>query len=220
MQQFSTPSGASDPKSERIPEARYSYYRRCQVFRLNGEQCKAPAEKGSHICYAHSGQLAMAVRRERERRAVLTEAVAEMRRQGHTKCELANLLTDFKGIQITLAVMARAIIGGRIDCKTAGRLAVHLQTISKLLWMLHKKKSLPLINADNTDLRDVAENNPAANEREKPRIVLVSPRFSAEKTALAAIRRVDEDTGAQIRWEDRGYRERAQAHGPPKVRAA
>src|SRR5690242_5627015 len=177
--------------AKKIPEARYAYYRRCQVFRRGGEQCKAPAEKGALICHAHAGQLAMAVRRERERRAVLTEAVAEMRRQGHTKCELANLLTDFKGIQITLAVMARAIIGGRIDCKTAGRLAVHLQTISKLLWTLHKNKSLPLINADSTDLRDVAKSNPAANEREKARIVLVSPRFNAEKAELAPIGRVE-----------------------------
>src|SRR5215831_3119356 len=132
MQQFSTSSATTDPKADRIPEARYAYYRRCQVFRKGGEQCKAPAEKGSHICYTHAGQLATAVRRERERRVVLTEAVAEMRRQGHTKCELANLLTDFKGIQVTLAVMARAIIAGRIDCKTAGRLVVHLQTMSKL----------------------------------------------------------------------------------------
>ena len=62
-----------------IPEARYAYYRRCQVFRKGGEQCKAPAETGSLICHAHAGQLAMAVRRERERRAVLEEAVAEMR---------------------------------------------------------------------------------------------------------------------------------------------
>jgi hypothetical protein len=204
----------NEPTAARVPEARYSYYRRCQVFRRNGQQCKAPAEKGSHICYAHAGQLATAVRRERERRAVLTEAVAEMRRQGHAKCELANLLTDFKGIQVTLAVMARAIIGGRIDCKTAGRLAVHLQTISKLLWTLHKDKSLPLINADNTDLRDVAKSNPAANEREKARIVLVSSRFNAEKAELATIGR------AEISLEERVYRDRGQAHGPPKLRAA
>lgn len=124
----------------RVPEARYSYYRRCQVFRRNGEQCKAPAEKGSHICYAHAGQQAMAFRRDLERRVVLAEAVAEMRRQGHTECELENLLMDFKGIQVTLAVMSRAIIGGRIDCKTAGRLVVHLQTMSKLLWMFHRKE--------------------------------------------------------------------------------
>ncbi|HET9363358.1 MAG TPA: hypothetical protein VFP71_00065, partial [Candidatus Angelobacter sp.] len=122
----------------RVPEAWYSYYRRCQMFRRNGEQCKAPAEKGSHICYAHAAQQAMAFRRDLERRIVLAEAVAEMRRQGKPECELADLFTDFKGIQVTLAVMSRALIAGRIDCKTAGRLVVHLQTISKLLWLYHR----------------------------------------------------------------------------------
>jgi len=122
-----------------MPEARYSYYRRCQVFRRNGEQCKAPAEKGSHICYAHAGQLAMSFRRDLERRIVLAEAVAEMRRRGRPECELVDLFTDFEGINVTLAVMARALIAGRIDCKTAGRLVVYLQTISKLLWMVHRK---------------------------------------------------------------------------------
>lgn len=120
------------------PEARYAYYRRCQEFRNNGEQCKAPAEKGSHICYAHAGQRAMALRREGERRAVLAEAVAEMRRKGRQKFEMADLLTDFKGIQVTLAVTARAVIDGRIDCKTAGRLLVQLQMASKLLWLYHR----------------------------------------------------------------------------------
>jgi len=229
MQQLSRASAASGPVPDRIPEGRYSYYRRCQVFRKGGEQCRAPAEKGSHICYAHAGQLAMSVRRERERRAVLAEAVAEMRRQGQTECELENLLTHFKGIQVTVAVMARAIIGGRIDCKTAGRLVVHLQTMSKLLWTLHKSKTLPLINADNTDLQGATKNNLAANERERTRIVLVSSRFSAEKAEPQArkyqfsdgiVGRVDEDTGAQIRLEERGYRDRGQAHGPPQLRAA
>jgi hypothetical protein len=41
-------------ESSKVPEARYAYYRRCQVFRKNGGQCKAPAEKGSGICYAHA----------------------------------------------------------------------------------------------------------------------------------------------------------------------
>ena len=123
----------------RVPEARYAYYRRCQVFRKGGEQCKAPAEKGSHICHAHAGQLAMAVRRERERRAVLEEAVAQMRRQGRPECEMADLFMDFRGINMILAVMAQAVIAGRIDCKTAGRLVVQLQTVSKLLWMIHRK---------------------------------------------------------------------------------
>jgi hypothetical protein len=152
--------------AERVPEARYSYYRRCQLFRGNGDQCKAPAEKGETICHAHSAQQAMALRRERERQAMLAEAVAQMRRQGKPECEMADLLTDFKGIQVTLAVVSRALMHGRIDCKTAGRLLVHLQMMSKLLWMLHgknksttearrhgEKQGLPLICADERRLK-------------------------------------------------------------------
>lgn len=141
--------------SPKRPEARYAYYRRCQVFRKNGEQCKAPAEKDASICHAHAGQQAMAFRRDLERRIVLAEAVAEMRRQGKRDCDMTNLLMDFKGIQVTLAVMSRALINGRIDCKTAGRVLVDLQTVSKLLRMHGTKtKALPLIDTDNTDRRD------------------------------------------------------------------
>jgi hypothetical protein len=142
MQSLSSPKTPEKPAQEaRIPEARYAYYRRCQVFRRNGVQCKAPAETGALICHAHAGQLAMAVRRERERRAVLAEAVTEMRRQGRPECEMADLFMDFKGIQVTTAVMARAVISGRIDCKTAGRMVVQLQTCSKLLWQIHRRKT-------------------------------------------------------------------------------
>lgn len=204
MQQSKTQeANRAKAAAEWIPEARYAYYRRCQVFRKGGEQCKAPAEKGSHICYAHAGQLAMAVRRERERRAVLEEAVAQMRKQGRPECEMADLFMDFKGINVTLAVMAQAVIDGRIDCKTAGRLVVQLQTVSKLLWILHRKgregrkenrvssqiyaeerrlnrpeekqKNLPRINTDDTDRNEIrAGNNCAANEREETRIVLIA----------------------------------------------
>ena len=183
----------------RVPEARYSYYRRCQVLRRNGEQCKAPAEKGSHICYAHAAQQAVAFRRNLERRIVLAEAVAEMRRRGRPECKMADLFNDFKGIQVTLAVVSRAIIASRIDCKTAGRLLVHLQTMSKLLRLVHRKgregckenqespqmcaderrfkgKTSPLINTDNTDLNKhrklmVAEERPLrAIHNEEPRV--------------------------------------------------
>jgi hypothetical protein len=131
---------SSNRREERpkMPEARYAYYRRCQIFRKGGEQCKAPAEKGSHICHAHAGQLATAVRRERERRAVLEEAVFRMRKSGKPECEIADLFMDFNGIQVTLAVMAQAVIDGRVDCKTAGRLVVQLQTVSKLLRVYHR----------------------------------------------------------------------------------
>lgn len=132
-------STANRPEPGRVPEARYAYYRRCQVSRRNGEQCKAPAEKGAAICHAHAAQQAMAFRRNLERRIVLAEAVAEMRRGGKPECEMADLFTDFKGIQVTLAVTARAVIAGRISCKTAGRLLVGLQMASKLLWVVHRK---------------------------------------------------------------------------------
>ena len=149
MQQSKTQeANRANAAAQRIPEARYAYYRRCQVFRKGGEQCKAPAEKGSQICYAHAGQLAMAVRRERERRAVLAEAVAQMRQRGKPECEMADLFMDFKGINMTVAVMAKALIAGRIDCKTAGRLVVQLQTVSKLLRIFTKTKNT-MINADD-----------------------------------------------------------------------
>jgi hypothetical protein len=183
------------------PEARYAYYRRCQVFRKGGEQCKAPAEKGSLICYAHAGQLATAVRRERERRAVLEEAVAQMRKRGRPECEMADLFMDFKGINVTLAVMAKAVIDGRVDCKTAGRLVVQLQTVSKLLRMMHRKgreghkekQISPQIYADDRRLdkekasttkvtkkhEEAKEKNGAAirltfHERERTRMALVT----------------------------------------------
>jgi hypothetical protein len=115
--------------AKKIPEARYAYYRRCQVFRRDGEQCKAPAEKGALICHAHAGQLAMAVRRERERRAVLEEAVAEMRQRGRPEFEAKDLFMDFKGIQVTVAKMSQALIDGRIDCwATGGAVADSVKT--------------------------------------------------------------------------------------------
>ncbi|HLK06440.1 MAG TPA: hypothetical protein VKV30_00800 [Candidatus Angelobacter sp.] len=166
----------------KVPEARFAYYRRCQLFRRNGEQCKAPAETGAQICHAHAAQQAMAFRRELERRIVLAEAVAEMRRLGRPECELADLLTDFKGIQVTLAVVSRALIAGRIDCKTAGRLLVRLQTMSKLSWMVHrtKTKNLPLINTDNTDMKRAAEGPSLTTEARRHGEQQGSPQICAE----------------------------------------
>jgi len=122
-----------------IPEARYAYYRRCQEFKKNGEQCKAPAEKGAHICHAHAGQRDLALRRERERRAALEEVVRRMRRRGKPDFQMADIFMDFNAIQVTLAVMAQAVIDGRIDCKTAGRLAVVVQMSAKLLAMVQRE---------------------------------------------------------------------------------
>ncbi len=128
------PEISAGNSTKRMLEARYAYYRRCQVLRGNGEQCKAPSEKGTHICYAHARQKAMLERRERERQAVLEEAAAELRRRGRAGFQAAAIYADFNAIQVTIAVMAQALIDGRIDSKTAGRMAWELQTASKLLW--------------------------------------------------------------------------------------
>lgn len=200
-----------DRAAARIPEARYAYYRRCQVFKRNGAQCKAPAETGSQICHAHAGQLAMAVRRERERRAVLAEAVTEMRRRGRPECEMADLFTDFKGIQVTTAVMARAVITGKIDCKTAGQMVVHLQTVSKLLRVYHrvhrgtqrtttasttkytkKHEGLPQICADDRRLDKPAE---------KAHLTTETPRHGEQPKTLPLISIGDTDLKKPARAE-------------------
>jgi hypothetical protein len=77
---------------------------------------------------------------------------------------MADLFMDFNGIQVTIAVMARALIAGRIDCKTAGRLAVQLQMASKLLWMVHRKGRIgsqvsPQISADERRLSKQKDSN-------------------------------------------------------------
>ncbi len=148
-----------------IPEARYTYYRRCQEFRRNGEQCKAPAEKGERICHAHAAQRAMAERREGERQAVLAAAAAKKR------CSMTDLLTSFNGIQVTIAAAAQALIAGRIDCKTAGRLLWDLQRIAKVLRVA--ENILPQISADerrSKRVEAIKEMVLAANERESARI--------------------------------------------------
>jgi hypothetical protein len=138
-------AAAVQAPAERSLEARYAYYRRCQTVRRNGQECKAPAEKGAPICYAHARQQATQERRERERLAVLKEAARQVALRSTLRKEregwstqnfgVAEIFTDFNAIQVTIAVMARAVIDGRIDCKTAGRLALELQTASKLLWL-------------------------------------------------------------------------------------
>jgi hypothetical protein len=225
MQQFSIPSAAVEPVPERIPEARYAYYRRCQVFRKGSEQCKGPAEKGSHICYAHAGQLATAVRRERERRAVLAEAVAQMRRRGKPECEMADLFMDFKGIQVTVAVMAQALIAGRIDCKTAGRLVVQLQTVSKLLRMLHSKgrkenQILPQICADDRRLdKEKASTTMNTKEHEAASQVRTERDWATNHLAVNHLAmNQGEETRIAFVTKVRAFAERrGRGHAPPEL---
>ena len=166
----------------------------------------------------------MAVRRERERRAVLVEAVAEMRQRGKPEFEVKDLFMDFKGIQVTLAKMAQALIDGRIDCKTAGRLLVQLQMASKLLWIYHRghrgaQREKTLTTKDTKEHKGLpqicADERRLANGEESPALLVVS---NSEK------RIAEKDRAANQREEPRiGLMAevlvfadiRGLAHGPP-----
>ena len=127
--------------------------------------------------------------------AVLAEAVAQMRQRGKPDCEMADLFMDLKSINMTVAVMAKALIAGRIDCKTAGGCwcscrqcqsyygpctakdtKAAKKTGFRRRFTQRKRRSeergersrnnLPLIYTDNTDLR-AAEANLTAETRSR-----------------------------------------------------
>ena len=237
MQGLCSPKTPEPVHDGRIPEARYSYYRRCHVFRRNGVQCKAPAETGAQICHAHAGQLAIAVRRERERRAVLAEAVAEMPRRGRPECEMADLFTDFKGIQVTLAVVSRTLIIGKIECKTAGHMLVQLQTMSKLLWVYHidhrgtqrekaintkhtkKHEGLPHICADERRLK--TKSLPlCVDEGRLSKLKEMMPLLIAAPRNVYRERAPDCGDSSFLSFEVSAFGDRCRAHGPPELKAA
>ncbi|MGZ7057414.1 MAG: hypothetical protein ACXVK3_17970, partial [Candidatus Angelobacter sp.] len=112
----------------------------------------------------------------------------------------ADLFTDFKGIQVTLAVMAQALIAGTIDNKTAGRLLVELQTMSKLLWLYHRvhrgtQREKALTTKDTKEHeglpRICADRQRSSNGRAQPELL------QAQTTIAAAL-------GCDIGGEDPG----------------
>src|SRR5260370_37147237 len=97
------------------PEERYAYYRRCQQFLRNGRQCKAPAMKETDICRQHAEQREMRQRREWQRAAL----------------GLPDFHRDFRTLPGAITLVAQALIDGRIDHQTAGRLLLEIQTASQ-----------------------------------------------------------------------------------------
>lgn len=119
--------------TDRTPEARYAYYRRCKVLRANGVQCKAPAMKGESVCYSHLTDAEMARRQEAQRSAVLEKAARQMREAGAKTFAVKDVFADRRAIQKALGVMAEAVIQGSIDLETAGRLAQDLDCAVRTL---------------------------------------------------------------------------------------
>ena len=97
-------------------EERYGYYRRCQTFRQNGDQCKAPAMKGDSLCYKHA-----------------QEADLERRRQEMRQGFVLPPLRDLKTVQVCLGNVTRAIIEERIDEDYAAELLQELERASIVL---------------------------------------------------------------------------------------
>jgi hypothetical protein len=143
-----------------------------------------------------------------------------MRRRGKPECEPVDLFMDFKGIQITLAKMAQAVIDGRIDCKTSGRLLVGLQMASKLLWMVHRKRTsttkarrhgeqrgLPQISADERRLDKpggkpnlTAETRRRGEERRLPQVCEDERRLSRRKASTTKDTKEHEEAKQMI-WD-------------------
>ena len=96
-----------------IVEERYGYYRRCQRFRRNGQQCKAPAMKDTDRCYKHQEQADV----ERRRREQFTLPP----------------LVDLKTVQRAIGDVAQALIQDRIDEDYAGELLQKLESASMRL---------------------------------------------------------------------------------------
>jgi|SRR5882724_6881069 len=106
-------SPAHPTEAPKAPEEQYSYYRRCQRFRKNGQQCKAPAMKGQDVCYQHEGQ----------------EADESRRRAALESLQLPPL-RDSTSILRAIEKMAQAVIEDRVDLKTIGGMLNRLQSAS------------------------------------------------------------------------------------------
>jgi hypothetical protein len=94
-------------------EGRYGYYRRCQRFRRNGEQCKAPAIKEADVCYKHQERADV----ERRRRAQYTLPP----------------LVDLATVRRALGDVTQALCQDRIDEDYASELLQKLDRASMAL---------------------------------------------------------------------------------------
>ena len=104
-------------------------------------------------------------RRKLQLTILLAEVVRRMRQRGKPEFEVADIFMDFNAIQVTLGMMAQAVIDGRIDCKTAGRLAIGLQTAAKVLRMIHRqrRKGQQIYANERLSGKDLTTKDPTPN---------------------------------------------------------
>jgi hypothetical protein len=91
-------------------QSRYAYYIRCERIKRNKEQCKAPALKGTRVCYKHTQQ----------------DEAESRRAQTIRKLGLPSLNNAYS-LQTALERVVKAILLGEIDDRTAGIVLRQLQ---------------------------------------------------------------------------------------------
>jgi len=108
-------------------EARYAYYRRCQLVMRNGAQCRCPAMKGAEICRNHSEKRETAQRRRTQQLAVLQRAAEKISADTGTQCAIEDVFLSRHGVQLALNEAMQALIDDRLDVKGARELLAELQ---------------------------------------------------------------------------------------------
>ena len=96
-----------------VVEVRYGYYRRCQRFRRNGQQCKAPAMKDAEVCYKHQER-------------------ADMERRWRAQYTLPPLV-DLATVRRAIGDVMQALVQDRIDEGYAAGLLQELEKASVVL---------------------------------------------------------------------------------------
>ena len=105
--------GQSGALQGQIVEARYGYYRRCQRFRKNRQQCKAPAMKDADVCYKHQQR-------------------AELERRWRAQYTLPPLV-DLATVRRAISDVTQALWQDRIDEDYASELLQELERASMVL---------------------------------------------------------------------------------------
>ena len=103
----------SEALQGQIVEERYGYYRRCQRFRKNGQQCKAPAMKDADVCYKHQER-------------------ADMERRWRAQYTLPPLV-DLATVRRAIGDVTQALWQDRIDEGYAAELLQKLEKASVVL---------------------------------------------------------------------------------------
>jgi hypothetical protein len=122
-------------------EERYSYYRRCQEYMKDRQQCRCPAQKGSDTCRNHAEQKEMAERRMAQKVEVMGRAAEKMSQATGWRHAIEDVFLSRRGVQAAINEAALALIENRLDEKSAKELVVELQSAMGVLRAVESQKA-------------------------------------------------------------------------------